>query len=72
VVELRHAQAQELGELAVDPQVRGVPERIGAHPGDADQRLVLARVEPAVRDVDIVSHRASFDAEGRLPVVPVR
>ena len=28
VVELRHSQAQELGEAAVDPQVRRVPERI--------------------------------------------
>ena len=53
-------QAQELGEAAVDPQVRLVPERIRAHPSHADQRLVPARVEPAVRDLDIVSHLGSF------------
>ena len=60
VVELRDPQAQELGEAAVDPQVRLVAERIRAHPGHADQRLVPARVEPAVRDLDIVSHLGSF------------
>jgi hypothetical protein len=60
VVELRDPQPQELGEAAVDPQVRRVPERIRAHPGHADQRLVPARVEPAVRDLDIVSHLGSF------------
>jgi energy-coupling factor transporter ATP-binding protein EcfA2 len=60
VVELRDPQAQELGEAAVDPQVRLVPERIRAHPGHADQRLVPARVEPAVRDLDIVNHLGSF------------
>ena len=46
--------------MAVDPQVRPVPERIRAHPGHGDQRLVLARVEPALRHLDIVSHLASF------------
>jgi hypothetical protein len=60
VVELRDPQAQELGEAALDPQVRRVSERIRAHPGNADQRLVPARVEPAVRDLDIVSHLGSF------------
>ncbi|MGH3142703.1 MAG: hypothetical protein ACRDO9_06190, partial [Gaiellales bacterium] len=55
-------QAQELGEVAVNPQVRLVPERIRAHPGHADQRLVPARVEPAVRDLDIVSHLGPFGA----------
>jgi hypothetical protein len=40
--------------VAVDPQVRRVPERIRAHPGHADQRLVRARVEPAVLHLDIV------------------
>jgi hypothetical protein len=60
VVELRNSQAQELGEVAVDPQVRCVPERICAHFGYADQRLVLARVEPAVLHLDIVSHIAFF------------
>src|SRR4051794_33105701 len=60
VVELRNAQAQELGEAAVDPQVRLVAERVRAHAGHADQRLVPARVEPAVRDLDIVTHLGSF------------
>ena len=60
VVELQNSQAQELGQVAVDPQVRRVPERIRAHPGHADQRLVLARVEPAVNHLDIVSHIAFF------------
>jgi hypothetical protein len=49
-----------LGELAVDPQVCLVPERIRAHPGHADQCIVLARVEPALLHPDIVSHLASF------------
>jgi hypothetical protein len=60
VVELRNSQAQELGELAADPQVRRVPERIRAHPGHANQHLVLARIESAVHYSDIVSHIASF------------
>ena len=34
----------------VDPQLRRVAERLGAHPGHPDQRLVLARVEPAVSE----------------------
>jgi hypothetical protein len=60
VVERRDPQGQEPGEAAVDPHVRRVPERVRAHPGHADQRLVPARVEPAVRDLDIVSHLGSF------------
>jgi hypothetical protein len=60
VVELRNTQPQELSEMAVDPQVRPVPERIRAHPGQTGQRLVPARVQPAVHYLDIVSHLASF------------
>ena len=60
VVELRNSQAQELGEATVDAKVRLVPERFRAHPGDADQGRVLARVEPPVRHLDIVIHLASF------------
>jgi hypothetical protein len=67
VVELRHSQAQKLGEAAVDSQVGRVSERIRAHPGHADQRLVRARVEPAVRDLDIVSHLGSFRCALRKP-----
>jgi hypothetical protein len=38
---------------------RRVTEGIRAHPGHGHERWVLARVEPAVRHVDIVSPRAS-------------
>src|SRR5215212_3746082 len=67
VVELRNPQAQELSETAVDPEVRPVPERIRAHPRDADQRLVRARVEPAAHDLDIVSHLVPFRVVVPLP-----
>lgn len=60
VTEVRDPQSDELGEAAVDPQVPPVPERIRAHPSHADQRRVPARVEPAVRDLDIVSHLGSI------------
>jgi len=58
--------------VAADPQLLLVPERIRAHPGQANQRLVLARVEPAVLHLDIVSPLVSFrfavcsDVESRM------
>jgi hypothetical protein len=50
VVDLRHPQAQELGELSVDAQVGLVAEGVGAVAGELGQVLVGRAVGPAVGD----------------------